>query len=146
MVPEELRQRTSEFADVVTELVRPFLKSDDCGKATKQVLRASTAVASNYRAACVARSPVEFASTIGLVLQEADECNYWLSYLLRHRFIKGATAEEVADEARQLAKIFGASFRTVKRNAAFWKRQHSRPSSARRKGGRSYDSRSQNSQ
>jgi len=39
----------------------------------KQLLRAGTSVAANYRAACRGRSRAEFASKLSIVVEEADE-------------------------------------------------------------------------
>ena len=45
----------------------------------KQLIRAAAGVAGNYRSACRARSHAEFTAKIGIVLDEADESELWLS-------------------------------------------------------------------
>jgi len=47
----------------------------------KQLLRCGTSVAANYRAVCRARSRAEFASRLGIVVEEADESMLWLELL-----------------------------------------------------------------
>lgn len=48
----------------------------------RQVLRAGTSVAANYRAACRSRSKAEFIAKIGVVVEEADETTFWLELLV----------------------------------------------------------------
>ncbi|HVQ40911.1 MAG TPA: four helix bundle protein, partial [Vicinamibacterales bacterium] len=76
--------------------------------------RCSTAMAANYRAACLARSPKEFSAKIGVVREEADESLFWMVFVDRSGM--GMTNPEhvavLSDEAGQLARIFAAAYRT----------------------------------
>ena len=47
----------------------------------RQLLRAGTSVAANYRATCRARSHAEFISKMSVVLEEVDESSFWLELL-----------------------------------------------------------------
>jgi four helix bundle protein len=71
--PEELRQRTKQFALRVVRLFRALPKTEEARVLGKQVLRSGTAVAANYRSACRARSRADFISKIGITIEEADE-------------------------------------------------------------------------
>jgi four helix bundle protein len=51
-----------------------------------QLIRSATGTASNYRAARRARSRADFISRLGIVLEEADESDFWLNYLLDFGF------------------------------------------------------------
>ncbi len=81
----------------------------------KQVLRSGTAVAANYRAACRARSRVEFAAKIGVVVEECDETVFWLELLTETRVVKPARMGPLLQEARELTAIFTAAQRTSRR-------------------------------
>jgi len=105
------------------------MRSEETKASATQLRRAATSVASNYRAACVARSHAEFRSTIATVLEEADEAKYWLEYLIRNRFLANAVSAELAGEAGQLTRIFAASSRTAWQTAAV---EHKRRRSDRR--------------
>jgi hypothetical protein len=48
----------------------------------RQMMRAATSVAANYRAACRARSHAEFVAKIGVVVEEIDETVFWLEMLV----------------------------------------------------------------
>src|SRR5437763_8914926 len=80
--PEQLRERTKQFALRIVKLFRSLPKTDEARVLGRQVLRSGTSVAANYRAICRARSKAEFVAKIGTVVEEADETvsgwNFWL--------------------------------------------------------------------
>ena len=59
---EQLRERTKQFAIRVVHLFRALPKSDEAKVIGRQVLRAGTSVAADYRAVCRSRSKAEFIS------------------------------------------------------------------------------------
>jgi len=69
-------------------------------------------VAANYRAVCRARSKAEFVSTMGVVIEEADETLFWLEILVEGNIATEARA--LIKEANELASIFIASRRTAR--------------------------------
>ena len=80
--PELLRARTKQFAIRIAKLFKRLPKTEEARIIGKQVLRAGTSVAANYRAACRARSHAEFISKMGTVVEEADETVFWLELLV----------------------------------------------------------------
>jgi four helix bundle protein len=81
----------------------------------RQLLRSATSVGANYRAACRARTQVEFASKIGIVEEEADESAYWLELIVESGLLPAARVEDLLAEANELVAIFVASARTAER-------------------------------
>ena len=79
---EELKVRNKRFAIRIVKLFRSLPRTDDARIIGKQVLRAGTSVAANYRAVCRARSKAEFIAKIGIVVEEADETTFWLELLV----------------------------------------------------------------
>jgi len=80
--------------------------------------RSASSIASNYRAACRARSHAEFISKIGIVEEEADESTFWLDIIPE---TKNSTVELITpllNEARELTAIFTAASKTAKQNKA----------------------------
>jgi len=70
----ELKGRTKEFAGRVVRLyVALPVQRVEVAVLGKQLLRAGTSVAANYREAARARSAAEFVAKIELCAQEADE-------------------------------------------------------------------------
>ena len=82
----------------------------------QQLLRPSTSVAANYRAACKPRSPADFISKLGIVEEEIDESVFWLEFLVEAQIVKRDRMVNLIDEAKQLAAIFAASRCTAKKN------------------------------
>jgi four helix bundle protein len=85
MTEEDLKKRTKLFALRVLKLVAA-LPNNVAGRTIgNQVARSATSVAANYRAACRARSKIEFISKLGIVEEEADERALWLELIFESR-------------------------------------------------------------
>ena len=80
----------------------------------KQLLRAGTSVAANYRAVGRARSKAEFIAKMDVVVEEADETVFWLELLIETSIIRKELVQELLTEANELLAIFAASHRTAK--------------------------------
>src|SRR5688572_16439544 len=78
---EQLKSRTKQFALDVIRLSASYPKPAEFRHLFSQVLRSSSSVAANYRAACRARSSAEFLSKLGTVEEECDETQFWLELL-----------------------------------------------------------------
>ena len=70
---EELKARTKEFAHRCVKLAMALPKTALGNHIRGQLIRCSTSVASNYRAACHAQSKASFISKVSIVIEEADE-------------------------------------------------------------------------
>jgi four helix bundle protein len=79
---EDLKARTKAFAIRIVKLVRMLPKTEDARIMGRQLMRAGTGVAANYRAVCRARSKAEFIAKVGVVVEEADESVFWLEMLV----------------------------------------------------------------
>jgi len=110
----DLLTRTHRFAIDSIKFYRRLQKTPDAQVPGVQYLKSSTAVNSNYRAARRARSPKEFISKLGNVVEEADESVEWLEVM---RDAAVARDPALLSEARQLCAIFTASLTTARRNA-----------------------------
>ena len=102
------------YAVVVAKFAKRLEGDAAARYAAAQLIRASASVAANYRAAGVARSHKEFIAKLGVVIEEADECAFWLEYVEALTPDPGTSA--LKDEGLQLARIFGASRTTARRN------------------------------
>jgi len=112
--PEELRQRTKQFALRVIRLFRSLPKSDEARILGKQLLRSGTSVAANYRALCRARSKAEFIAKMGTVIEEADETVLWLELQVEGGIILQPRMQNLLAEANELVAIFVASRKTAR--------------------------------
>jgi four helix bundle protein len=114
MTPEELQERTLVFAVEAYGFIKPLFRDFDTRYVAEQLARCTGSVAMNYRAACLARSHREWTAKIGIVREEADESLGWLIFIDRTGMASASreAGQILLAEARQLARIFGASFRT----------------------------------
>jgi four helix bundle protein len=111
----QLKERTKPFAIRIIRMLRALPKTDEARVISRQLLRAATSVAANYRAVCRARSTADFVAKMGLVVEEADETVFWLELLADAGIVQKARLEQLEREANELLAIFAASQRTVKR-------------------------------
>jgi four helix bundle protein len=84
----ELRDRTKAFALRVFKMSQVLPRTREANIIMQQLLRSSTSVAANYRAAGRARSKAEFISKLGVVIEEADETVFWLEFLADTGIVK----------------------------------------------------------
>jgi four helix bundle protein len=114
MTPEKLKARTTEFAVRVINLVEALPRRKTTLHIGGQLLRAGTAVGSNYRAACRGRSHAEFTSKLSIALEEADESAYWLEVLSAANLMKPERLRPLHQEAEELVAILAASRKTAR--------------------------------
>ncbi|HEY6250215.1 MAG TPA: four helix bundle protein [Candidatus Angelobacter sp.] len=114
--PEELRERTKQFAIRIIRLFKALPRSSEAQILGRQLLRSGTSVAANYRAVCRARSKAEFVSRMGIVAEEADESALWIELMSETGVLKPKRLEGILTEAHELAAIFTASQQTAKEN------------------------------
>ena len=112
MIGDNLRARTRQFALDAIDLCLS-LGTDDLAKLIRpQLLRAATSVAANNRAAGRPRSQRDFISRLGIVVEEADESEFWLGVLETKGHEPTREIALLRREANELVAIFVASRRT----------------------------------
>ena len=109
MKPDDLKRRTKQFALRVLKLVAALPKSLAGKTIGSQLVRAGTSVGANYRAACRARSKLEFIAKIGIVEEEADESAFWMELIIEGELLKPRLVQSLLIEANELAKIMASS-------------------------------------
>ncbi|MES2732474.1 MAG: four helix bundle protein [Bacteroidota bacterium] len=102
---EQFKRRTKQFALRNIRLFQALPKTEEARVLGKQLLRSSTSVASNYRAACRARSDAEFLAKIGVVIEEADESLFWLELLEEANILPVEKLVALKIEASELVAI-----------------------------------------
>ena len=115
MNTEELKIRTKEFAHRCVKLSTALPKTQLGNHIRGQLIRCSTSVASNYRAACIAQSKASFISKLSIVIEEADESYFWLEFIIDERLLKKNLVEPLLKEADELTVIFITSRKTARR-------------------------------
>jgi four helix bundle protein len=116
MTPEELKARTKQFALRVLKLIAALPKTIEGRAIANQLVRSGTSVASNYRAACRARSRAEFIAKMGVVFEEADETQLWLELISEAKLLPSKRVEALLREAIELVAIFVTSRKSASSN------------------------------
>jgi len=109
MDSEELKRRTKDFAHRCVKLATALPNTQFGNHLRGQLIRCSTSVASNYRAACIAQSKASFISKLSIVIEEADESYFWLEFIIDENLLKIILVEPLLLEAKELTAIFVAS-------------------------------------
>ena len=108
-----LKQRTKQFALRAMKLVGALPESMVGRTIGNQLVRSATSVGANYRSACRGRSKPEFVAKLGIVVEEADECGYWLELIIDGELMKKSLVESLLTEANELTAIMVASHKTA---------------------------------
>ena len=78
---KKLKDRTRRFAVDVILFCESFKNNKASSVISYQIIKSATSTGANYRAACSSRSKKEFFSKICIVVEEADETEYWLEII-----------------------------------------------------------------
>lgn len=113
---EILKKRTFDFALATFKTIDRLEKSTANEVMGKQVIRSSSSIGANYRAACKAKSPRDFINKLKIVEEESDESVYWLELIKAYNKIENEDFEKHLQESKELEKIFAASAITAKKN------------------------------
>jgi len=110
---EDLKNRTKVFAHRCVKLALKLPKSTLGDHIRKQIIRCSTSVAANYRAAVLAQTKAAFISKISIVIEESDETEFWLEFIMDEKLMQRKKVSPLFNEAHELSSIFISTRRTA---------------------------------
>jgi len=112
-------KRTKQFGydciDLCNTVSGNYIKNHIRG----QLIRSSTSVGANYRAARLAQSKASFISKVSISFEEADESAMWLEMVIDKNLLSLNYTEELKrllQEATELTSIFIATRKTMRLN------------------------------
>ena len=111
-----LQDRTKRFHINVIKLCEGMPRNAAGFEIAKQLIRAAGSVGANYRATVRAKSKADFIYKIEIVLEESDECHYWLEIIRDAGLMQGKEVDRLIIEANELTAIFAATDKTAKAN------------------------------
>lgn len=114
---KEMQGRTKMFAIDTIKFFGKLPKTEEARVIGRQLLRAATSVAANYRAACRAKSNADFIHKLGTVVEETDECLLWLELMDEGTVCPGLSTATLKAEADELLRILQTSLSTARLNA-----------------------------
>ncbi|MEH6765272.1 MAG: four helix bundle protein [Aequorivita antarctica] len=112
----ELKQRTQKFALDCWHLCSKIPKSREYNAYVNQLIRCSSSVGANYRAALRGKSPRDFINKLKIVEEEADESAFWLEMFTAILKDNQDILKTLNKEANELVAIAVASINTAKKN------------------------------
>ena len=115
MTSEEMKSRTKKFAMEAGKLTLELDKTDINRNYSNQLIRCSSSVAANYRAARRAKSKADFINKLKIVEEELDESLLFLELLAEFNPLKKARIQELSSEGEQLLKIIVATINSLRR-------------------------------
>ncbi|MCL4481273.1 MAG: four helix bundle protein [Bacteroidetes bacterium] len=111
----QIKIRTKQIGIQVIKLVDELPKKMSTWVISKQIMRCSTSVGANYRAACRAKSEADFLNKLRIVEEESDETSYWLEILEEASLIEPVRIEKLKKEVNEITAIIVASQKTVQK-------------------------------
>jgi len=112
----QFQKRTMTFSVAAVKFFVKLPRTDEARVPGKQFMRSATSVGANYRAACRSKSQADFISKIGTVVEEADECTFWLELMEASQVVPPSSLQPLRKEAEELLRICSKSLATAKRN------------------------------
>ena len=114
----DLRIRTMKFAGNVFRFCRTRPRTDEARDVARQLRRAASSVAANYRAMKRSASDPAFVAKAAIVVEEADESGFWLELLVEVELVARPRVAALLTESNELVAIFVASRKTVEARIA----------------------------
>jgi len=109
----QIKIRTKQIGLEVIKLVDELPRKMSAWMISKQIVRCSTSVGSNYRAACRAKSDADFLNKLRIVEEETDETSYWWEILEEAYLVEPFRIEKLKREVNEITAIIVASQKTV---------------------------------
>ncbi len=114
MTPDDMKKRTRVFALEVIMLAESLPNTSFGRIVQNQLIRCGTSVASNYRAACRAKSRRDFLSKMGTVEEETDESAFWIELLVLKGTVSKERVQSLLTEADEILSIVVSSVKTAR--------------------------------
>lgn len=112
---EQFKSRTKKFVVDNINLFRTLPKTEEAKIVGRQLLRSSSSVGANYRAACRARSQAEFHSKMSIVVEEADESLFWMEILIEANITDENSTKLLFAEANEILKVVSTARKNINR-------------------------------
>lgn len=111
---EQIKNRTKQFAIDCWMLCKEYPKTREFDAYCRQLIRCSSSVGANYRAACRAKSSADFIHKLKIVEEEVDESMFFLEVFMEIHKNNHEELKRLYKEANELVSIVVASIKTVK--------------------------------
>ncbi|MDO6676418.1 four helix bundle protein [Tenacibaculum sp. 1_MG-2023] len=111
---EQIKNRTKQFAIDCWRLCEEYPKTREFDAYCRQLIRCSSSVGANYRAACRAKSSADFIHKLKIVEEEVDESMFFLEIFMSIHENNQEELKRLHKEANELTSIIVTSIKKVK--------------------------------
>ena len=115
---QNLKERTKYFAVACWQFRTGLSEFKELDPWARQLIRCSSSVGANYRAALRAKSTADFINKLKIAEEETDESIYWLELIQE---VQGTGTKEIIqllNEANELLAIIVTSIKTARKKKA----------------------------
>ena len=116
MKGENIQQRCKTLAIRIIKMTALLNKDYSAQVLGHQIVRSSTSVGANYRAACRSKSRKDFVNKMKTVEEELDETIYWLEMIGESGIFPVERLKALIGESNELLSIVVKSVVTAKKN------------------------------
>lgn len=109
---EQIKSCTKQIGLEIIKLIDCLPNKPSAWEISRQIVRSSTSIGANYRAACRAKSALDFIHKLKIVEEEVDETHYWLELLKEGHFLEGRKLDHIRKEVNEIISIVVASIKT----------------------------------
>jgi four helix bundle protein len=117
MDEKEFKKLTRDFARDVMLFAADLPTSRIGMVVTEHLVKSGSSVGANYRAACRAKSKPDMAAKLGIVLEEADEVQYWLELTVETRLRSTEEIKQLHYTANRIVGLCVSSIQTLRRKS-----------------------------
>lgn len=110
---EYFRKRTQDFAIKIIQFIATVPYNPATRVMIFQLGKAGTSVGANYRAFCRGRSKNERYAKMCIVVEEADETEYWLEIFRETRYGDQDLLAYLITECAEIIKVTGSTKHTL---------------------------------
>lgn len=114
IIDNPLRDKSYQFSIRIVRLCQFLQKNKKEFVLSKQVLRSGTAVGALIREAEFGQSKADFTSKMSIALKEANETDYWLSFLMDTDYISESQFLSLQPDCKELIAMLVATVKTSK--------------------------------
>lgn len=109
----DLKRRTKIFAHQCVKFAASLPNNKLGSHIEGQLIRSATSVAVNHRAVLLAQSDASFAAKLSIVIEEVDECDFWIEFVTDEGIVLKESVVPLMKEAKELTAIFISSRKTI---------------------------------
>ncbi len=114
MDEKTFKERTKKLAVAIIKQLDKLPRSLAADVIARQLVRSSTSIGANYRAACRAKSIADMINKLKIVEEESDETAYWLELLVESGLISQNQITDIYKETNEILAMTVSSIKTLR--------------------------------